>query len=545
MAPQGLVSFPGVQQVIAARYVFTPGIAPGVATIDIAPQPDAFFSSGTLEFTFASTRITLPDCRVERVSFRQSQQGLVYRLRINDRRWRWAFGKISGSYNLRRDDGTIVAESERSPSELARLCLDAMGETEADLSELPSEPRPTVEWDYDNPAAALAWLAAVCGCRAVLGLDNRIRLRSLSASTELPLSDTATVYGRAALNPPGPDVLAVTTGRVRFQADFPLEAVALDVDGEIRRLDDLSYRPYGGWSMVDLEHFQAIGDPRARELALASVFRWYRIATPFELPSAGTISDLALILPIETEQVETTTVADGTARNRPAVVFGVWSHYPSQAVNRVNQLRPLSAGGAGDPRPVVTTPFVIDRQRALVKFQAPVIRYAEGPSPAPAQLVLRTAVGLRDPDTRAWKRWERARQINAANLTTHYIKRNDLLPSVVAVYDPDSYRLVGCNTNFTTIAAQADATLDAAAATWQQRQPQQARYAGLAPLEPDGAVDAVIWSVGPEGATTEVIRHGQRRTGRPAHGSAGNAIPSQPRLDTQDARRQLKHQTVA
>ncbi|MCX8092493.1 MAG: hypothetical protein N3I86_16450, partial [Verrucomicrobiae bacterium] len=54
----------------------------------------------------------------------------VYRVRIQDRRWKWRFGQISGEYNVRRDDNqqNFLLGTARNPQQLARLCLDAMGE---------------------------------------------------------------------------------------------------------------------------------------------------------------------------------------------------------------------------------------------------------------------------------------------------------------------------------------------------------------------------------------------------------------------------------
>jgi hypothetical protein len=451
-----------------------------------------------------------------------------------DRRWRWAFGQISGNYNLRRDDGQLCDGTERTPAQLAELCLEAMGETAADLSELPNDSRPTVEWHYRNPAAALEQLAAHCNCRIVLGADNLVRLRRMRSAASNPTSALLMHQGLASIAPAAPGRLTLVTDRVRIQADFRLEAVGLDVDQELRPLDELSYRPYEGWTSVDCEHFQAVIDPRARELARRSVFRWYRIATPLELPIHGTIHDLSLIVPIEGEQVWRTH-SNSPAANLPTIVFGVWCDYPLQAANRADRLRPLS----DDPRSLIPVRFEFDRERGLVRFAEPVFRYAEGPHPAPADLVLRASVGVRDPHTRAWRRLERVRELIAGNDTTEYLHREELIPIIVAQYDPATYALAGATNNFADIFAQADAELERAASRYYPQQPMRAVFAGLHACEPDGDLDVVTWSVGPQGVTTEVIRHDRVAP-------SSTAGPRQVmRLDTQQARRDLRRQSVA
>jgi hypothetical protein len=539
---QGQVRFPGVAQVVSARYVYTSGVAPGVAVLDIAPQPGVIFSGGTLELDFGSIHLALPDCRVERIRFQRTEQGTIWRLKILDRRWRWTFGRISGTYNLRRDNGDLIDETERTPAQLAELCLEAMGESDFDVSALPATPRLTVEWDHDSPAQVLAQLAAQCGCRVVLAADNRVMLATLDAGDQPTSLPETMQFALSAIEAPAADRITLVSGPVRYQADFRLEAVGLDVDGEIRPLDQLSYKPAGGWSLIDLEHFQAVNDRRARELAKATVFRWYRIRTPFELPTHGVVNDLGLIVPIEDEQVDLTTIPEGTARNRSAVVFGVWCDYAQQSINRTEQLQPLPpADLARDPATIVTTPFAIDADRALVKFIAPVIRYVDGPLPAPADLVLRTAVGVRNALSRAWIRREHTRQIGSEDRTTLFLRRDDLLPRAVGQYDPVTYALVGATTNFAAIETEADAALDIAEARFATRHPQRVVYAGLHPFQPDGLIDRVVWTIGPAGTTTEVICHDPYRQGTMRW---GRFAPIRSRIDTSRAKRQLKRLPV-
>jgi hypothetical protein len=148
-------------------------------------------------------------------------------------------------------------------------------------------------------------------------------------------------------------------------------------------------------------------------------------------------------------------------------------------------------------------------------------------------------VGVRDPHTRAWRRLERVRELIAGNDTTEYLHREELIPIIVAQYDPATYALAGATNNFADIFAQADAELERAASRYYPQQPMRAVFAGLHACEPDGDLDVVTWSVGPQGVTTEVIRHDRVAP-------SSTAGPRQVmRLDTQQARRDLRRQSVA
>src|SRR5690348_6882168 len=124
----GLASFPGITQLVQASFTLSHGITPSVATLVLAPQAELPARGGTLSFTFGSVRLDFPDCRIDACSYRRDLSGLTWSLTVLDRRWKWAFGHVSGNYNRLRADGTIDPATEKSPRELAQLCLEAMGE---------------------------------------------------------------------------------------------------------------------------------------------------------------------------------------------------------------------------------------------------------------------------------------------------------------------------------------------------------------------------------------------------------------------------------
>ena len=59
-------------------------------------------------------------------------------------------------------------------------------ESAADVSELPNQARPRVDWVSANPARALATLCDALGCRVVLDLDDAVSIRRVGVGAELP-----------------------------------------------------------------------------------------------------------------------------------------------------------------------------------------------------------------------------------------------------------------------------------------------------------------------------------------------------------------------
>jgi hypothetical protein len=556
--PQGIAHFGGIERLLSATITLGHGISPGQAELTIAPQPDFTAETGTLSFEINGQAVTFPDCKVDRSSLDRGEAGEAWKVTILDRRWKWRFGQISGRYNVRRDDATIqdgdgngsagqgpLANTERTPQELAALYLDAMGEANYDASELPNQTRPAVDHDHDNPAEALADLCDSLACRIVLRLDNTVRIVRVGVGNDLP--QQFLLENSPAINlPEKPDRVAVVCGPSLYQVDFPLEAVGLDVSpagapGEtIKPIGQLSYAPAGGWSTVDLPYFtniatSAFGDDVSglRALAAKSVFRYYRIVMPVRIPGYEGADDGHVIrreqfLPLFEEQVRTC-LENADTVTLSAAVFGVWYPGLDELINTQGTLTPQGdepppAGeGQALKSPFYLRGFTIDAARGLVIFDEPVYRNdtpgAAGVTIGPAQLVLRAKCHVRDPQTLALKRHVHERS-SGGNLDTQtrYLKHDEIALTHVPTYDPASYAnfpaagvdprtVTAVATNLDEVSQQCDYLIDAALEEYQQPQPREAKVIGIHPIELDGAIGQVTYQVGPTGATTSVARN--------------------------------------
>lgn len=348
----GRATFPGVQGVLSCSYTLSHGTAPGCAALDILPQEELESGGGDLVITDGYGTITLKDCKVDRHSFERNSGGLIWRITILDRRWKWRFGYIEGRYNLRDQQGKLIKHTVKTPRELAVLCLDEAGESNYDVSALPEEEaaRLPVTWEGVPPMEALASLAEQFGCRVVYQpLDDSVRVVKLGQGEQLPPDSSGgpILDGGLTLDPPErPDFLRVVCAPTLINTWFYLEAVGLDVDGRIKPINRLSYAPGfvagatpdedmpGSWAKCPPPTFPGLApgntpeNLRIRGLAQQSVFRWYRITLwdphevsasneepgpegfgdyvpqPLQVPLYGSVYRMDQLLPIEDVQAQ-------------------------------------------------------------------------------------------------------------------------------------------------------------------------------------------------------------------------------------------------
>lgn len=509
-APQGLAHFGGITSLLSASYTLTHGITPGVCTLYVPPQPGMIFRSSPLVFTYGPTTITFLDCILDRIAAEHGNDGkTIWALHIFDRRWKWKFaGRISGYYNVRRGGEKIVDGTEATPQQLARLCLEAMGETRFDVSRIPDKARPEIDWDYTLPADALARLCDTLGCRVVLRLNGSVSIELAGVGNALPVGGDVLAESMEADPSEWPDSLVFTAGRTRYQHNFRLEAVGRDKDNVIKPIDDLSYIPtkangLHSWEVGDVEDFNSVSDVKFREFAKESVFRWYRIKTPIKTSTGeNNLEDLDRILPIEDVQVETWKV-DEREEPRPAWVYGKYN-------SKMEGGRPFDPNVEDDlanfPRSLYTRGFTVETATGVVKFSEPVYLVEDG-IVLPADLRLRTACGIREKETRGWIRHEVQRRMPGVRTGSkpRYLIHDDVALQYYYNYVQPGEGIVD---NKADVEKQAEYYLDAAQRAYQWTSPASVSYAGLKAINPDGAIQQITWTIDRKGyATTRASRN--------------------------------------
>lgn len=514
---QALVYWGGLDDFISATMAYTPGISPNVATVVIPPQDaNKIFASGPLQFRFGSSEWTFQDCRLASIRSRLTENGNVFDLTILDRRWKWSeLGRISGFYNVRENE-SIKLDTEKTPHELAILCLSEMQETNFDISQLPNDARPEIDWDYTRPAEALAALCDLLGCMIVLGLDNSVRVHRKYIGALLPTVNLKS--GDVAIRPPDPPgAIAVACGRTRYQVELPLEPVGKDVDGSIKPIDLLSYAPIDGWENHDAKWFTDFPDDKAKQKKLAqeSVYRWFRIKTPFRIPTIATpVTDVRRILPIESTQVEQWTF-EGRRVDRPAWLYGEFWDGDASSKKKID-ISDEDANLQEKTEAIWQRGFSIDAKTGVVKcseqcydlvesdvlIESDGVQKKAGKKQVPPRLWLRAAVSLREMESWGWRRYEVERIMpgpHAAPNQTRYYKHDDLACEVYTDFTVGKIIV----DNKTEISDAANFYLDQHVIEYNPEESLSAQYTGLRPLQVDGAIWQVGWTIqGGIGTTT-------------------------------------------
>lgn len=504
--PQGTASFPGLQTIIKADITFSHGISPSVCSVQTVPQARLIAEIGNLVFRFGNRTLTFPNCAIASGSLR-TERATTWSLSILDRRWKWKYGVISGAYNARHPNDRIVAGTGKTPRELAELCLKAMNERGFDVSKLPNRTRPEVNWFAINPAIALDQLCADLGCRVVLGLNNRVTLWPEGKGAALPQNDSVTSLSFTLTGRIQPDSLRVVVAPVRFQSKFLLEAVGEDTDGQIKLLDDLSYKPDGGWGPeYPGEMYGVTGtyvldgkDVEKRTLAIKSVYRMYRIKEQAQggfIPPGYDGNDITTIdqYTFSRHRAETAKDADGIERRLPAQVSGTfWLGAPHNDAEVVGNSSEHSHYPGG---------FSVDAERRLVLFSEPVTKLVGDATMIEATLYLTTSYTIIDKN-RLPVRFQVDRNLQANNGTgPELLRHEEIQPLIIQRYD--GIRLAQKINNAAEVRAESNHILDERAAQFEQRPAGHLNYAGLIKVELDGAIQQARFSVGAAGCFTSI-----------------------------------------
>lgn len=580
--PDGIATFPGIEQIVEAHYTRAHGIQPGAASLTIAPQAGIVGETGDLIFAFEGTSengnstYIFSGCKLDRMNFQRDTRGLIVRLAVLDRRWKWEFPSVSGTYNMRHENGELVSDlsqtqalqtanlilnTEMAPQDLATICLEAMGEVDYDVSALPNDARPLVEWDCDNAARALEDLCELLGCRVVLTMEDTVRICRVGVGDDLPDNLDVQIRSPGVDLPEKPDTIRIFGNRIRVQADLLLEPVGLDIDGQTKPIDQLSYIPktngVADYTNIIAPYFLGISDLKARELAKQSLWRWYRVKVPFTVnlfnnPTADsdpallpvTVKSLMEIAPLEDMQVDQE-VENGLKRFKQAWIWGIWGTDSLGYVNGVTTLKTLDpnfmAGELAVSQPVLGTDadfakkslyfggFSIDKDRCIVKFSE-IVAYMNSKQDAnsntnkpisAAFLYLRTALCIRDPKTRAWIRYNKRRDYGTDYGTEPKdIRHDDVILNVANRYDPTySYdpstaavaptgaSIISVSHNRSDCDQACGYYLDAAEQHYLAITPEVRTYTGFQVVELDGAIQQVTFSLTAAGATTTIARN--------------------------------------
>lgn len=409
------------------------GVTPGQITANFimgATLP-AF---GDVRVSFDNQSRLLPNCRLRRrVIDSGSGRGRMQQVLLEDRRWLWGFAAPLYGYYNHYEKGIKVTTSTniRSCRALATIILEWLGEQQFDVSALPDDFFPVVMWDGEDTPSVLEALVDAVGCQVVLRWDNTVAIVKRGVGIAAP--NDARVMEFTYVNEPVviPEYLVIEAGATRFQADLPLEPIGLEPDtNEIRHVDDLSYKPAGGWGAEAPGMFYGVTDPKLRDLAQSCVWKMFRPKLPVRLiianprqhqrPYIDNIESDQLwrLLPLESQQLDVYR-DPATDRLRDAQIIGYFCDQHQGFKN--NQDMPLVLHNVdmlkllteAEERDLIYTgygrggemPFSIDAENGIIRTFEPLYyleKDADGNTTGVSEpkVNLRTSFPVRDPDLR-------------------------------------------------------------------------------------------------------------------------------------------------
>jgi len=523
-----LVTYPGIDQIKSAYYTKTLGPFPSTALVRFIPQTTSPAANGNLVFTENGVTRQLTNAHVDFSSLEVSNRnGHMQSVRIDDRRTWWKFTTITGVYNERRGDGSIITATEKTPRELAVLLLQAMGESVYDVSALPNstDDRPFVNWDCANPSIELWKLCRDRGCDINLTWGNAVHVVLIGSGSTLPDGNAQTVSFGLDVGE-WPQTLRVC-GDLLFQAKIKLIPYGSEEDGELRKIEDLSYAPdsmdtWGGWELQDpTDPLYNSSNENLKSIAKQYIWRLYKIDTfadeTLDVPGYQAIGDIEQILPIGDKLLQTfENSLDSKVYNLPAYVEGIWAQ---EVENETDGTSSIVNTAAGTRYP---KSFQIYNETGFILFNEPLVKYSDTTGEQePADLYLVTSFRVRDTSTHNFVKYVRDLTLNGGT-GTYPIVREDLRRTIVAQYqdaDPTALEAEPDHVvdNLADINTAADAILSNTLPEFQSYPSENRRYAGIQAIDTDGAIRQVTISVDGggdgRGANTSAARNSEPELG--------------------------------
>lgn len=451
--PLGRIYYPGINSILGGTYSCGRGTPPGMIYIEFMPQRGDLPSVGDVRLNQGSFELYMRQCRLVNTQRNATEGGWTMRAAIEDPRWKWRHATISGRWNARNDLNIIYEPTKLSARSIVKNLINKLPINSGNLSDLPDDDYPEVDWLEQNVNEALEMLCQRYRC--VVCFDpfaeilNIKRLGSgQDLSSGLPLLSEADGQSLQAW----PEKIAIAFGPSIFQKELPLTPVGLSRKGLPEWERKLDYRPangfekaFNGQSLLGEQQDGKFplwldGDARKglsveRQLGNRSVFKWYQVLTK-ELSEGGTpftvedpkskdgktytIKQLEQILPLGTRLPQPYTFLDKKqtfrqeSENIAPELSMLYNEYAPARVWGTYYRQNLLAGNAD-----INTPddeirgngvksqinqafgvhqFQIDPSRAMVMFDQPIFKMRANADTAFAfpELILQTGISVRE-----------------------------------------------------------------------------------------------------------------------------------------------------
>jgi hypothetical protein len=479
--PQARVSFPGIDTALGVEFTLSRGVSPSVCTLFMLPQETLDLPPGTLRLHYGDTLIEFPGAAIDTAYLRTWRDGSRWRwsVQILDRRWAWKNRPISGTYNVRLSNGLVQNATRKTAQELASLLLQALGESDFDISRVPTSVYPPANWDGSSAADELAKLCDYIACEVVLGLDNRVSIWPKGVGGDAPVNTLFRHPQFKIRSRRVPNTIRLIGSPDRYQSKILLEAIAREASGNHERLDEASYT--SGLTMADELpwSFPGITDDADRAGAFESLYRWFRV---YRLAEGGlvpggcpiTVTEIGQLLPLYNTLIEAFYDLDEVERVLPNYLEGDFWAYSDSPENQSEQRY------VGN--------WTLQTDWGVVATERPVFKLDSNYQPEEPNLYLTTAFNVRAEDG-SYARLDRS--ASAGGYGEMILDRPELFQTFRSTYDWTTR--TGVVTNQSTVLAEADAYLALFQQQFADSWAYEVKYGTMLPVQLDGRVSQVRW----------------------------------------------------
>ena len=480
---QGYVTYSGVLFAKGATYTQSRGMNPDNLSMRVIPQSSSIAATGTVALVYKDIltgimeTISLPDCLADKSNIWLTDKGFLGTITFQDRRWKWSrYPLFSAHFNERDAEGEIIEASKTSLREILRLAFLHIGESSVDVSRVDQDFFPELAPLCDHADEFIASILKDQGLDVCLGFGaDPVVVWPLGEGTGLPSGVELMAFSEA-LDPPDPPYkVDVCFGPSVAQARFKLEAVGLDTDGEVKLIDDLSYKPTGGWEKQDMSGLDGVTPgTTAAILARQTVFRVYAITGftdgTLNLPDgSGPLEEIAQVLPLLDKLVETETYYEGGDINKKKTV------HPEPRVYGVYQKEEsLGHGKETEIGDEVGVTFVLNVNLGMVKFEKAIGRIVDEKT-KPADLYLECAFRIRSAENRQFIPYVKETVVNGSGYGTHAHKATNLHARTIVSYN-DKQEVTGASTNETLLDAYVTSLVNSTAGLYASQARQMGWY---------------------------------------------------------------------
>jgi len=246
----------------------------------------------------APTSLTIKDLFITDYTKKTDTSGnTIYTAKLKDRRALWKkFGEVTLNANCQLPDGNLDPATLKNGiqyawRELVSLCINAMGESPnalnlAALPENPIVPR-NVRWAGRNAAKSLRDILTPAGYTIALHYNGKIEVIKTGTPSFCSMpAGYGPVHKTGKLFNLTPAAVQVVGTQIVNETEKELEPCALDTDGRVKGLENVSYLQGLDIGRELATDFASLtSEPEAQAAARLSVGRYFRI------PGTGLYSD--------------------------------------------------------------------------------------------------------------------------------------------------------------------------------------------------------------------------------------------------------------